>query len=384
MPIRETQPNRTLVKKRRSVPVHRQKFPQRPPKLTKSQFDKNMNAWSKSVQASNKPAESKLTFRAVEFDRKMLSKIHKIIDSDGNAPREMLKTGTKTESLIGAVYTALVVYQFGLARGEYEKRLKRYGARRTPREKEIYAGHVKQYQKWPLEFARALNDAGLRGVDEKRLMKMWRTLRRHENGFEVIKRIDASERAPKAAQRPPAGARRAIFVTELKPADLIKTPVEIIKLPDNWCPIDIRGTKTWHWGKSATAKTTVSYPCGVGWTNWHPTIKWCSKTITLFTVSIQLNLEIGYEIDCCGFEAWGCGEATACGGALGATACLKCKVCVVGVAGVATSQSGSNCTYGLGLTIKAECTFLGQQFFQASIPYGWNVSGPCPPKGFCD
>lgn len=107
------------------------------------------------------------------------------------------------------------------------------------------------------------------------------------------------------------------------------------------------------------------------------------KSFTLAGVSFSLDLEVGYRVTCCGAIVWGQASVQACGTIIGITVCAQCTAKITGVAGFGRSGSGNNCTYGIGVNAQLKCTFAGITVFQVQVPFGYNVSGPCPPIGLC-
>jgi len=155
-------------------------------------------------------------------------------------------------------------------------------------------------------------------------------------------------------------------------ADLV--PV-IIPTPDDLCDRPIEGKYTKHFSRSFSLSVRITYWCPT-WTNWTRT---CTATVTLAGVSFSIGLEVGYRITCCGAIAYGQAYAQACGTILGATVCASCSAKVIGLAGISRSGSGSSCTYGLGVTAELKCMVGSITVFYASVPYGWTITGPCPP-----
>ncbi|MDQ5840792.1 MAG: hypothetical protein M3537_06555, partial [Chloroflexota bacterium] len=93
----------------------------------------------------------------------------------------------------------------------------------------------------------------------------------------------------------------------------------------------------------------------------------------------SVGLQVGYRITCCGAIAWGQAYVQACASILGRSVCAGCTAKVVGLAGISRSGSGSSCSYGLAVTAELKCTVAGLTVFYASVPYGWTITGPCPP-----
>jgi hypothetical protein len=105
--------------------------------------------------------------------------------------------------------------------------------------------------------------------------------------------------------------------------------------------------------------------------------------VTIATVSVNIGLNVGYKVSCCGASAWGQAYAQACASVAGIQKCVGCTATVIGVAGFSRYPSGSQCVYGLGINASVQCSVFGQTVFNASWPFGYTITGPCPPPGLC-
>ena len=115
------------------------------------------------------------------------------------------------------------------------------------------------------------------------------------------------------------------------------------------------------------------------WTN---PFRTCRKTFTLAGVSFSVDLTVGYKVTCCGATAFGQAAVQACASIVGISVCAKCTASVAGVAGLVKTSSGSSCSYGLGVNASLKCEFAGVTLLSLSAPFGWTITGPCPPAGF--
>ena len=149
----------------------------------------------------------------------------------------------------------------------------------------------------------------------------------------------------------------------------------VIPTPADLCDRPIEGKYTKHFSRSFSLSISIPYWCPT-WTN---PFRWCSTTVTIAGVTVSLGLEVGYRITCCGAIAWGQAYAQTCVSILGQSICAGCSARVIGLAGISRTGSGSSCTYGLGVTAELKCTIGGVTVFQASVPFGWTITGPCPP-----
>ena len=134
-----------------------------------------------------------------------------------------------------------------------------------------------------------------------------------------------------------------------------------------------------EWKASYDYNVNITYWCPT-WSNWTRT---CRGNVTLFTFSLSLGIDIGYNITCCGGSCWATGSITACAGALGYNACVNCTAGGTAVVGVGKSTSAGSCTYGIGLNVSVNCSILGINIIEANYPiWGYTVTAPCPPAGF--
>jgi hypothetical protein len=139
------------------------------------------------------------------------------------------------------------------------------------------------------------------------------------------------------------------------------------------------GSFTKNFSRSFNLTVTLTVWCPT----WSKPWRTCKKSFTLAGVSFSFGISVGYRVTCCGAVAWGQAHAQACGTLLGATVCAGCTGTITGVAGIGRSGSGNTCTYGIGINASLKCTFAGITVFQAQAPFGYNVTGPCPPAGLC-
>jgi len=129
---------------------------------------------------------------------------------------------------------------------------------------------------------------------------------------------------------------------------------------------------------------TISLPCIVRWGGpWGchciPIFGWCQHTYTIASLSYNVDLNIGYKVTCCGGAAWGFASANVCASLLGHQFCAGCTASIVGAVGIARTPVGDKCNYGIGLTAALKCTFGSITVLSVSYPFGFTLSGPCPP-----
>ena len=313
-----------------------------------------------AITAGPQPAAAPI--RAVRLTAGELAKLRAVHESSA-ASAEMIAQKLGPDQALASAYSALVAFEYTKLKAERKARLAKA---RNPKRVEA------QWQKIVGAASQAFADGGLPGLTEADLDTFSKELTRNKANFNAV--VDIANSARDVVPTP-AGGRAAVgnFVTVYGSfADLV--PV-VIPTPADLCDRAIEGKYTKHFSRSFSLSIRITYWCPT-WTN---PFRTCTKTITLAGVSFSLGLEVGYRITCCGATAWGQAYAQACGTIVGFTVCAGCTARVVGLAGISRSGSGSSCTYGLGVTAELKCTFGGVTVFSASVPYGWTITGPCPP-----
>jgi hypothetical protein len=314
-----------------------------------------------AVQPGSQPAMKSI--RAPRPAARDFGRLRAVHNSE-SAGAEMVAQKLTPDDALGTLYSALVTYEYVQMKAERKRRLATAKDRR--RVDTRWQGIVQAA-------SQAFADGGIRGVTEADLDRFATELTRSRANFNAIVEIanSAREVVPVAG----AGATTAAgnFVTIYdRFADL--GPI-VIPTPENLCDRPIEGRYTKHFSRSFSLSVRITYWCPT-WTN---PFRTCTKTVTLAGVSFSIGLEVGYRITCCGAIAWGQAYAQACATIVGATVCASCSARVVGVAGIARSGSGSSCSYGLGVTAELKCMVGSITVFYASVPFGWTITGPCPP-----
>jgi len=313
-----------------------------------------------ATKAGPQPAAAPI--KAVRVTAGELAKLRAVHRSTA-ASAELVAQKLGPDQALGSAYSALVALEYTKLKAERKARLAKA---RNPKRVEA------QWQRIVGAASQAFADAGLPGLTEADLDAFSKELTRNKASFNAVLAIANSARDVVTTA---AGGRTAVgnFVTIYDAfADLV--PV-VIPTPADLCDRAIEGKYTKHFSRSFSLSVRITYWCP---TFFNP-FRTCTTTVTLAGVSFSLGLEVGYRITCCGATAWGQAFAQACGTILGLSVCAGCTARVVGLAGISRSGSGSSCTYGLGVTAELKCTFGGVTVFSASVPYGWTITGPCPP-----
>lgn len=300
--------------------------------------------------------------KAIRVTATELGKLRAVHQSSA-ASAELVAQKLDPDQALGSVYSAVAIYEYHKLKGERKARLAKAKDR-----KRVDA----QWRKVVDGVSQAFAVGGLKGLTEADLDRFSTELTRSRANFNAVVEIYNSAGAGVIA---PAGGQRAAgnFVTIYDSlADLV--PV-VIPTPTDLCDRPIEGTYTKHFSRSFSLSITLSVPCPT----WSNPFRWCDKTFTLASVSFSVGLQVGYRITCCGAIAWGQAYVQACASILGRSVCAGCTAKVVGLAGISRSGSGSSCSYGLAVTAELKCTVAGLTVFYASVPYGWTITGPCPP-----
>lgn len=314
-----------------------------------------------AVPAQAQPAPK--TIKAARLTATELGRLRAVHQSTA-ASAELIAQKLDPDQALGSAYSALVTYEYTRLKAERKARLGKARNR-----KRVDA----QWQRVVDGARQAFAAGGLNGLTEADLDRFSTELTRSRANFNAV--LEIANSARDVVQTPAGGpaSAKGNFVTIYDTlADLV--PV-VIPTPADLCDRAIEGKYTKHFSRSFSLSFTLTYWCPT-WTN---PFRTCTKTLTLASVSFSLGLEVGYRITCCGATAWGQAYAQACGSILGVTKCAGCTAKVVGLAGISRSGSGSSCTYGLGVTAELKCTIGSITVFYASVPYGWTITGPCPP-----
>jgi hypothetical protein len=335
------------------------KFPRR--STTPAQLRSRMRKAITSVPAPSVTQPRPKRLAAPRLTVAQLGKLRAVHQSSA-ATAEMVAQKLDPDQALGLVYSAITTLEYTKMKAERQARLRR-GADRSKVDAQ-WAKVVEAAQ-------RSYAAAGLKGVTEAGLERMAKELTRSRANFNAVVDIANSATDVVASGGPKLAFGNYVTIAE-RFGDLIDV---VIPTPPNLCERPIDGKYTKHFSASFSLSVRITYWCPT----WTDPFRTCTKTVTLAGVSVSLDLEVGYRITCCGATAWGTAYAQACATIVGITVCAACSARLVGVAGVARSGSGSSCTYGMAVTAELKCTVGGVTVFYASYPYGWTVTGPCPP-----
>ncbi len=357
-----------------AVKEHEAKFAKRA-KGTAAEAKAEIKDWQKQQPKPEPKKNPSVKIKATPPNANNVAKLAAVADSD-DAPQEIIRQKLDEEQLFGTLYSSLTVHEYIRMEGEFKKRKASRAAATADRD---WAQVVEGFKK-------AFATAGLK-VTEDDLAKYAKELAGNKRNFEAITRI-ANSRVideERTAQEGGQKSLKALDASALTGAFQVATavlldPNVVTSFIPNLCSQPFaQGTFTKHWSHSWSLTVSIPYPCPT-WTN---PFRICWSTVTLASVSVDVGLNVGYRVTCCGATAWGQAYAQACGTVAGITKCVGCTATVVGVAGFSRTPVGSQCSYGLGINASVQCQVFGATVFSASWPFGYTITGPCPPAGLC-
>ncbi len=317
------------------------------------------------VKAPTGPQPKPKPINGVLPTSKELGRLTAIHESTA-ATAEMVAQDLDVDGAVGLTYSALVAYEYAQKKAELKQRLAKAKDKRR-----VEA----QWEKIVEAAQDALRKAGVKEVSEADLDRVASELTRSKADFNAV--VEIANSARDVIEVPFEGGiptPRGNFLTIY---DVFRDGLDIVlPVPPDLCERPIEGRYTRHFSYGFSLSVRFTYWCPT-WTN---PFRTCTTTVTLAGVSFALGLEVGYRLTCCGAVAWGQAYARTCATIVGITVCADCTARVVGVVGVGRTGSGTYCNYGLGLTAELKCTVGGVTVFYANVPFGWTVTGPCPPK----
>jgi hypothetical protein len=327
-----------------------------------------------------KEVDTATPVRGVNLLAKDVKMLHNIASSRSPLAEAVSNEAVSPEQIIGSLSSALITLEFVKMQGAFKKAMD--GLKKDADKKTLND----QWQEGIKTFKTMYATIGLKDIDEKKMASFSSALLKNKNAFNSVVNIDNSRQLVKTAATRSVMNERSIatgkFETEI--VKIIDPIVGNVGLPKNLCSTPFaQGGFTKHFGQSFSLRVTLTLPC----------IKWggpfgckcipypslCTNTYTLASLSYNVDLNVGYKVNCCGGSAWGSASANVCGSILGITVCAGCTANIVGAVGIARTPSGGNCIYGLGLTAQLKCTFAGITVLYVNAPFGYTFTGPCPP-----
>jgi len=344
-----------------TIRKHSAKFPKRA--TSAAELRARQRRFVKTVPPPTVTQPRPKRVEAVRLTTAQLTKLRTVHESPA-ATAELLAQKLDPDQTLGLVYSAVAALEYTKLKAERQRRLKKAGDRAR-----VNAQWAKIVEATKDAFAAG----GMANVTEAGIERMAKELSRSRANFNAVVDIANSATDEVVGSGGPKLAYGNFVTVAERLADLFD--VVVFPTPPNLCERPIQGKYTKHFGASFGLSVRLSVPCPT-WTN---PFRWCTKTFTIASVSFSVGLEVNYRITCCGVTASGAAYAQVCASIVSVTVCASCSAKVTGVAGIAKSGSGSSCTYGLGVVAELKCTVAGVTVFQASAPYGWTITGPCPP-----
>jgi hypothetical protein len=350
------------------APEHEVKFAKKPGPSSAA-AKQAIKDWQNAQRAPKPEKNPDVPIQAVSPATSNLEKLVAVANSD-QAPQELINQKLDEKQFFGTAFTALTLYEYIRMEGEYKKR--KASPSTAPTADREWAEGVKAFQS-------AFAAAGL-NVTENQLSKAAKDLAGNARQLETVARIANSRVVSRPARGTGTNALDlgALVGTFATATAVILDPNIVTTIIPNLCSQPFaQGTFTKHWTHSWSLTISFPYPCPT-WSNW---FKICWSTVTIAAVTVDVGLSVGYRVNCCGATAWGQAYAQACGTIAGITKCVGCTATVVGVAGFSRTPVGTQCSYGLGINASISCQVFGATVFSASWPFGYMVTGPCPPAG---
>jgi len=328
-------------------------------------------AWAKGIKVA-KVEKTKLNkIKAPTLTSSNLKKLQAIHQSTTPTAEAIKNQKMGPVEITGLVYSSMVALEYTKMKSEFKNRLKK--ARTSVQRKKVEAEWKEIVKAGQTAYSRA----GLK-LTEKGLDKQAKTLTRSKSNLNTVATI--SSRATSLSRNPTSLKRASIVggivtLNEVLPiSDIVGTTIE-----DLCSRPFAEGSFTKHFSRTFSLRVRVPYWCPT----WRKPWRMCSKTVTLASLSFSVDVNVGYRVTCCGAVAWGQASAQVCASILGKRFCAGCTAKITGVAGFGRTGSGNRCTYGLGINASLVCKFGSIKVLNVQAPFGWNIAGPCPPKGLC-
>jgi len=330
-----------------------------------------IRTWQSAQKA---PAENIVlgNISAVPLKSANIAKLRSIAESSTPTGEAVVKQKMQPKDIVNNLFSALTVLEYTKLQSEYKLKL---NAATTPSQK----NQVNQeWSKVVKAAQQMLGNGGLKNLKEADLNTYSKELTKQKANFNSIVKI-ANSASPVTGSTDIALTAGMSLQGGFVPQTgvLIDNAITTISVGDLCSRPFTEGTFTKHFSKSFSLKVRIPYWCPT-WTN---PFRVCHKEIVVAGASFSLNLNVGYRVSCCGAVAWGQAAAQACVTVLGIRFCAGCTATVTGVTGFGRTGSGNSCTYGMGVNAALKCTFGGVTVLNLQAPFGFNVSGPCPPAG---
>jgi hypothetical protein len=323
-----------------------------------------LKKWADTVEEPKVEQPAPKPIKAVMLTAEHATQLRAIAES--TAPTaEIINQKVLPDELLGVTYSSVVVLEYVKLAAEFKDRASKAKDKATVNAQ--WQGIVKGA-------ADALAAAGLKNVKQADLDGMAAELTRNKKNFNAVTTIaNTAKRTPDAAAKKLGTGN---FVTQTA---VVRGPPVNINVPKTLCQQPLaQGQYTYHLGHTFSLSVTINVWCP----SWAHPLRTCPHTYTLASLMYAVDLMVSYKITCCAASALGQAGAQVCGSIVGFTLCASCTARVAAVAGLTRKQSGSNCKYGLGVVAELKCKVGSITVLDVRVPYGWTITGPCPPPGF--
>lgn len=329
-----------------------------------------LKTWQNAQAAPSEPVKlEKIT--APRLKATEVTKLRAINESATPTAEAIVGQKMEPSKVIGTLFSSLSTLEFTKMESEFKTRL---AAATTP------AAKAKVQEQWNnivKAGQQAFASAGLKNLKEADLRSFSTELAQNKANFNTIVKMSNSGVAVSSEALTTQSALKGGWVPQ---TGLLLDNVITTTVIPGLCSVPLKeGRFTKHFSKSFSLTVRIPYWCP-SWTN---PFKVCHKNITVAGASFSVDVSVGYRVTCCGATAWGRASAEACVTIVGLRFCAGCTATITGVAGFGRTGSGNNCTYGLGINAQLKCTFGGATVLNLQAPFGWNITAPCPPAGFC-
>jgi hypothetical protein len=367
-PVNNTKLAKTTQKIKRSS----DKYPKQ--SVSRAELRKAFKSWQSQQSAPTVPAR-KEKIKAVRFTASDIGKLRAISESPTPTAEAIVGQKMGADQILGILYSALTALTFTKMESDYKLRL---SSAITP------AAHARVQSEWAQNvrvIQQAYTAGGLRGLKEDDLRGLSQELRKNKANFNSIVNIaNTGVVVDSKSRRSLNGITVATGGFVPQTAVFIDASEIITSIPGLCDKPFVEGSFTKHFSRSFDLTVSIPYPCGY---SWPLDVDWCDYDFTIAGLTFGVDVQVGYRVTCCGATAWGQADAQVCGTIAGITKCATCTAKITGIAGIGQSGTGSNCTYGIGVNAELICTLAGYTIFDVQVPFGYNVSGSCPPLGFC-
>lgn len=307
-----------------------------------------LESWMRTQAPPTAPKNAAIDVKLQPLTDKALATMVDILHSE-NPPARMVELSVPLETFIGTVVTGLAVLRYVEERGDFGKK----GSQNPT--------STDEWEKGLAEFKRQMETAGL-PIKDRALEQYAAAVTSNDAALSMLLKMSQS-----AQDEKPLGKS---FSASVVPAVQVGAWLPPSPTVFKFCK-PITGVFTKHFSHAYQWTISVPWLCGKWW-NLH----WCYKTVVIATVTVNLDLNVGYKIvNCCSASVWGTANGQVCAGSY----CLSCAASITGATTISSSTSGGQCNYAIGISAAFSCKIGSTTLFALSYPIGWNVSGPCSP-----